>query len=464
MTVTHTTGTESTDTIDTNVTVRAGDWVDTGPGLDDLIGNYRMQIPTDRYVSADYAAREREAVWMRTWQVAGRLDEIPDSGDWKQYSIYDQSFLIVRGRDGVVRGFVNACRHRGNVLCRDNTGNTARFVCPYHLWSYDLKGSLRGVARPDLVGDLDKEQHGLLQVAVDSFAGFVFLNPDPDAVPLAEFLGTDAYELIEAYHLDDMVTVLDVREAVDCNWKIVVDAFQEGYHIQAIHPELLKVIVLDPTTNRFRFWGDHEVAVAPFVVPNATPDDELDGLRQLPNTFPTVTGYLPRLEELAEQHRGDDGQLHYPDGVTGRTLLQQATRETLTDMGFDVDGLTDAQMTDNHGWLLFPNFFMTIRAAEATVITSIPHPDGDPNRCIWHIRSFMWLPEEYRADFRAAPIEVDEPGSYPYFLALQQDYEQMPRQQRGLRNRRIEHISLVHEELSVARFHASLDRHMGEQR
>ncbi len=99
MTVTHTTGTESTDTIDTNVTVRAGDWVDTGPGLDDLIGNYRMQIPTDRYVSADYAAREREAVWMRTWQVAGRLDEIPDSGDWKQYSIYDQSFLIVRGRD-----------------------------------------------------------------------------------------------------------------------------------------------------------------------------------------------------------------------------------------------------------------------------------------------------------------------------------------------------------------------------
>ena len=279
MTVTHTTGTESTDTIDTKVTVRAGDWVDTGPGLDDLIGNYRMQIPTDRYVSADYAAREREAVWMRTWQVAGRLDEIPDSGDWKQYSIYDQSFLIVRGRDGVVRGFVNACRHRGNVLCRDNTGNTARFVCPYHLWSYDLKGSLRGVARPDLVGDLDKEQHGLLQVAVDSFAGFVFLNPDPDAVPLAEFLGTDAYELIEAYHLDDMVTVLDVREAVDCNWKIVVDAFQEGYHIQAIHPELLKVIVLDPTTNRFRFWGDHEVAVAPFVVPNATPDDGAYGRR-----------------------------------------------------------------------------------------------------------------------------------------------------------------------------------------
>ena len=109
-------------------------------------------------------------------------------------------------------------------------------------------------------------------------------------------------------------------------------------------------------------------------------------------------------------------------------------------MGFDVDGLTDAQMTDNHGWLLFPNFFMTIRAAEATVITAVPHPDGDPNRCIWHIRSFMWLPEEYREDFKATPSRSTEPNSYPYFLALQQDYDQMPRQQIGLRNSRLEHL------------------------
>ena len=108
-------------------------------------------------------------------------------------------------------------------------------------------------------------------------------------------------------------------------------------------------------------------------------------------------------------------------------------------------------MTDNHGWLLFPNFFMTMRAAEATVITAVPHPDGDPNRCIWHIRSFMWLPEEYREDFKATPVVVEEPNSYPYFLALQQDYDQMPRQQVGLRNTRLEHLTLVREEISVAR-------------
>jgi phenylpropionate dioxygenase-like ring-hydroxylating dioxygenase large terminal subunit len=380
------------------------------------------------------------------------------------YRIYDQSFLVVRGDDGTLRGFVNACRHRGNVLCRDSRGNTGkRFVCPYHLWSYDLDGGLRGVTRPELVGDIDKSRLGLLEVRVDTFAGFIFLNPDPDAPPLADFLGPEAREMIEPYHMDEMVTVLDVRESLDCNWKVVVDAFQEGYHIQAIHPQLLKIVVIDPTTNRFRFWGDHEVACAPFAVTDASPEDEYEGLESLPDTFPTVTGYLPRLAQLVDAHRRADGTIEYPEGVTGRTLLQRATRETLTDMGFDVAALTDAQMTDNHGWLLFPNFFMTIRSAEATVITAVPHPDGDPNRCIWHIRSFMWLPEEFRNDFKTTPVEVQEANSYPYFLALQQDYEQMPRQQIGLRNTRLQHLQLVHEELSVARFHTVYDRWMADE-
>lgn len=442
-------------------TARPGEWVDTGPGLSDLdFDRYDMRVSTDRYTSREFAAREREAVWMRVWQVVCRVDQLLEAGDWREYEIYDQSFLVVRGKDGRLRGFVNACRHRGNVLCRGGSGNTARFVCPYHLWSYDLEGHLKGVARPDLVGPIDKEELGLLEVPVDTFAGFVFLNPDPDAAPLADFLGEEVVRLMAPYHLDEMVTVLDVREAIDCNWKVVMDAFQEGYHIQGIHPELLKVIVIDPTTTRYRFWDDHEVAVAPFEVANADPEEELEGIRALPATFPSVTGYLPRFEELVAEHRDDDGKLGYPEGVTARGLLQQATRETLTGMGFDVEGLTDAQITDNHGWLLFPNFFMTIRAGEATVITAVPHPEGDPNRCVWHIRSYMWLPEEFRDAFRAEPIEVEEPGSYEYFLALQQDYIQMPRQQLGLRNTRLEYMALVREEVGIARFHTALDRYL----
>ena len=83
---------------------------------------------------------------MRVWQIVGRVDELPKVGDWKEYKIYDQSFIIVRGKDEKLRGFVNACRHRGNVLCQ-GTGNAKRgFLCQYHLWSYDLEGKLRGAA------------------------------------------------------------------------------------------------------------------------------------------------------------------------------------------------------------------------------------------------------------------------------------------------------------------------------
>ena len=130
-------------------------------------------------------------------------------------------------------------------------------------------------------------------------------------------------------------------------------------------------------------------------------------------------------------------------------------------MGFDVGGLTDAQMTDNHGWLLFPNFFMTIRAGEATVITSVPHPDGDPNRCIWHISSYMWLPEEYQDDVPGGADRRRGAGrATSTSLRSSRTTTQMPRQQVGLRNHTLEHMSLVREEVGIARFHSAVDRYL----
>lgn len=424
------------------------------------------RIPTDRYTSREYQERERDAIWTRVWQVVGRAEDLSETGDWKEYRIFDQSYVVVRGKDGKIRGFVNACRHRGNLLCSGKKGNAKRFTCPYHLWTYDLDGRLRAVSRPDLVGPIDKDEHGLLQVPVECFAGFVFLNPDPHAAPLADYLGAEVMRRLEAYHLDEMTPVgLDVRESLDCNWKVVIDAFQEGYHVQGIHPELLEVLVIDVSKNHYGFIGDHNVAYAPFEV--ATRDgfgaeQQVQGIRKLPETFPGVAAILPRFEELLATYRSGDGALEFPEGMSARKLLQQATRDTFTKAGLDVSGLSDDQMTDNQGWLLFPNFFMTVRAGECHVIMAVPHPDGDPNRCIWHVTSYMWLLPELRDQFRVELTEVEEPGSYEYFLALQQDYEQMPRQQRGLRNRALEYITLAREEVCIANFHRVLDRYMGD--
>jgi len=446
--------------------LRPGQWVDPpsglGLGLADIGGDtFNMRISTDRYTSAEYAAVERERIWMRVWQIAGRVDELPRVGDWKQYRILDQSFLIVHGKDGTLRGFVNACRHRGNMLCTGRTGNAKRgLLCQYHLWSYDLDGRLRGMLRESLAGPIDKGENSLLQVPVDTFAGFIFINPDPNAQPLREFLGPEVVELLAPYHLDQMVAVMDVREPLDCNWKVVMDAFEEGYHINGIHPQLLSVLTIDPATTRYRFFENHCVAVAPFEVRGASADKQVEGILDLPETFPSTAAVIPRFQELVAGYRRADGSVDFPTGVTARKLLQQATRDTLTGMGLDVSALTDDQMSDNQGWVLFPNYFMTVRAGECHVIMAAPHPDGDPNRCLWHVSSYMFLPAEHRDAFHVELTDVTEPGSYKYFEALQQDYEQMPRQQLGLRNSRLNHMSLVREEIVIGHYHSVIDRYM----
>jgi phenylpropionate dioxygenase-like ring-hydroxylating dioxygenase large terminal subunit len=442
---------------------RPGECIDAAPYLAELdFAPFRMRVSTARYWSPEYAALERERLWMRVWQVAGRADELSEPGDWMVHAIFDQGFLVVRGRDGKLRGLVNACRHRGNALC-EGKGSAARFTCPYHNWSYGLDGKLLAVAKPDYDGPLeefvgDKADLGLIEVPVEEFAGFVFLNPDPQAAPLAEFLG-EAADLLAPYRLEEMVPYgLNVRESLACNWKVVMDAFQEGYHVQGVHPELIPA--MDESKERYAFFGDHSVATAPFGAANLAdygPEAQVEAIRVLPATFPGVVEVLPRFEELIDAHRGPKGALAFPAGVTGRTLLQQATREVFTAKGLDVSALTDTQLSDNQFYLVFPNLFMTIRAGEATVIVSTPHPDGDPNRCHWHVTMLQWLPPEERAAKREPLTDIPPGDHFDYFLALEQDWEMMQRQQRGLRNAGLGEMALTRQEVRLAYYHSVLD-------
>jgi len=434
-------------------------------GLQDLgYDQSQMRVSTDRYTSPDFQARERENIWMKVWQVAGRADDIPDPGDWKDYRIFDQSYLIVRGRDGKIRGFVNACRHRGNPLCKGSRGHATTIVCPFHRWTYDLEGKLRGVARPDLTGPIDKDQLGLVEVAVETWAGFIFLNPDPDAGPLAEFLGAEVMEYLAPFRLEEMIPVdMNVREDLECNWKVVIDAFQEGYHIQGVHPQMGDVISVDPAAERYNFIGDHHLVVAPFTVitEGFTPEETVEGLRtKLPQIFHSESEVVPKFEKVVSAYYNEHGKLQLPESVTVRSLLEMTARQTLSDKGLDVSGLSDEQMISHSGWFLFPNFFLSIRAGDGILITSIPHFSGDPNRCTWQVTRLAWLPPEQREARRAEVIEVKEPGSYPYFEVLKQDYDQGMEVQRGLRNTGLKYLTLVQEEAAVAKFHREVDKYV----
>lgn len=423
-----------------------------------------MRVSTDRYWSSEFQQAERENIWMKVWQYAGRADELAKAGDWKEHRIFDQSYIIVRGKDGALRGFVNACPHRGNKLCVGGAGNSPLFVCPFHNWSFELSGKLRGIARPELVGAVDKDRLGLIPVSVDTWAGFIFINPDPDAAPLADYLGQDLMNYLAPYRLDEMVPVgMNVREELECNWKIVIDAFQEGYHIQGVHPQMADVIQLDAAKSQFNYFGDHHLSVSPFEaadVRGLSAEQAVAAMKdKLPATYHGAAEIMPLFEKLVDQVRNAAGEIVLPEGVTVHTLLERATRELFTAKGMDVSGLSDEQMTYHYGWLLFPNFFISVRVGEGTMIVSTPHPSGDPNKCVWEVVRLGWLPEAARAEARAPLQVIDPPGSYAYFLVLQQDYEAMPRTQLGVRNTALKYATVGSEEGLVVKFHREIDKY-----
>jgi len=210
---------------------------------------------------------------------------------------------------------------------------------------------------------------------------------------------------------------------------------------------------MDMSRERFSRIGRHGATTVPFAA-----DRDVEKIRALPAAnFPGVAEIRPRFDELVEGYRQTDGSLAFGEGVSPRSLLQQAARERLTSKGLDVSGLTDNQLSDYQFWAFFPNVFLQLGAGEATVIIAEPHPDGDPNRCIWHATSYLWLPSEQRAGHWTDVTEMPEGEHFPYFLALEQDYQQMELQQLGLRNLGLEQLVLTKQEPRVAHLHAMLD-------
>jgi len=441
-----------------------GAWMESAPLLPEVdFSHWRTRIPTDRYNSAAYQQREREHLWMKVWQIAGRADELPEPGDWKVHAIYDQTYVLVRGKDGVIRGFVNACRHRGNRLCA-GTGHSARLTCRYHNWSFGLDGQLLALARPDFDAPIDefaapKEELGLLPISAECFAGFIFINPDPHAAPLADFLGP-ARDVLAAYRMEEWVCVdINVRETIACNWKVVIDAFGEGYHVQGVHPEL--VGLSDMKRERFHRMGQHCASTVPFgpsfAGEDAT-DREVEAILAVPaEQFPLYADVLPRFAELAQSYRGADGRHRFPEGNTPRGVFRAMVRETLSAKGYDVSGLTDTQLTDYQYWVFFPNVFIQVCAGDATIIVVDPHPGGDHNRCVWHVMFLHWLPPQQRADKATPPRTMPEGEHFPYHWVLEQDCVQMPIAQEGLRNTALTEMVLTRNEPRLAHFHQVLD-------
>ena len=203
-------------------------------------------LPGADYFSPEVFALERERIFHALWHCVGREEDVAP-GSFLVVDVVGESVILVRDREGVLRAFLNACRHRGAKLC-EGAGEAGRtIVCPYHAWSYRLDGALVGT--PNVAEDelLDRAGLGLVSVALDAWDGFVWVTLSDDAPPLRAQLerwaSDDPFQW-ERYGVGELVVGAKRVYDVAANWKIVVENYNECLHCPTVHPELVQMVPL----------------------------------------------------------------------------------------------------------------------------------------------------------------------------------------------------------------------------
>jgi choline monooxygenase len=199
-------------------------------------------IPAPWYTDARIAELERQNVFSRTWQAAGRAEQVEKPGQYVTASIAGEPVVVVRGSDNQLRAFFNVCRHHAMTVMTEPCGHAQHLRCPYHGWTYNLEGELRGMTEFEGVRDFDRAKNGLVPIRVESWEKFVFVNLDPQAAPLEEFLGA-LTERVRPLGFADLKFVERRSYTQDCNWKVYVDNYLDGgYHVPHMHKGLNSVL------------------------------------------------------------------------------------------------------------------------------------------------------------------------------------------------------------------------------
>ena len=189
--------------------------------------------PKAIYTLPDITAHEMDRIFASEWLCAGRADELPNPGDYMAFECGAQPLIIIRGADGALSARSNICRHRMMRLV-EGRGNTRKFTCPYHAWTYNLEGQLVGAAYMDRTTCFNKSDIQLPAVRCEEYLGWIYVCLDPDVEPVAHMLA-DLTEKILPYNMQDYVTIFTEDHVWDTNWKCLTENFMEGYHLPVAH-------------------------------------------------------------------------------------------------------------------------------------------------------------------------------------------------------------------------------------
>ncbi|MCA9512648.1 MAG: aromatic ring-hydroxylating dioxygenase subunit alpha [Myxococcales bacterium] len=406
-----------------------------------------VRIPAARYWSPEFARLEHERVWPRTWQVACSVDHVAQPGDYYEYVVDGYAAIVVRGRDGVLRAFQNACKHRGNVLCTGTGQGLRHLRCPYHGWLYDLRGELQGVPSRKGFGEkLDRASLSLSPVAVDTWGPLVFVNFDADAMPLAAYLEkmpSDAAWL----DVDTFRCVATITTRAPANWKLVADGFSETYHLQTLHREMLGSV--DDVDAPQEIWGHAGVSRQLYGVPSprlARANDQVvwDSFIVSQGERMGVTKSCPAPP--------------VPEGETMMDVIAERIRaHQRATKGIDLSRWSARAILELHQYNVFPNLTVLVNGDLLQVLAA--RPGDSPDDAILFGMTFE---REAEGVPRARPFDVALPMAEADFgFVLNQDVEVLKNAQRGVRQPGFTHLNLSCEEARLINTHRNLERYIG---
>jgi phenylpropionate dioxygenase-like ring-hydroxylating dioxygenase large terminal subunit len=431
-----------------------------------------VTIPVEAYISEDYVRAERDKLWRKIWQQVGRVEEIPDVGNFLTYEILDDSIVVVRTAADKIAAYHNVCTHRGRRLvdcphgAKNACGKKKTFVCGYHGWQFNLEGeNIRIPHQEDWQGALTAENTHLMEVKVDTWGGWIWVNMDPNCEPLRDYLEPVA-SMLDPFELQNMRYRWRKWGIFDCNWKVALEAFNETYHVQTTHPEFNKF-------GEFRGWaraqGKH--SNIGYDAPKNMDENQQAKLRigsgadprkstaemqvytwEKANTNTTqtlVNAALRLVDELPEGTPPDKVLQHWLTSARRDDAARGVIWPTVDPAHVGKSGTA---------WQIFPNFQIGHAVNNALCYSARPY-GYDPNKCIFEAAVYELFPkgQEPKTEWVYAPATAEA-----WCYVLGQDFSNMAAVQQGMKSLGFRGPRPnPYMERSTANLHRNLAKYMG---
>jgi nitrite reductase/ring-hydroxylating ferredoxin subunit len=426
-------------------------------------------IGPEAYVSADYARAERERLWRKAWLQAGRVEDIPNVGDFITYEICDDSVIIVRTGAESIAAYRNVCPHRGRRLVdtpagqRNARGTRSSFICGYHGWTFGIDGQNSYVEhQDDWNGALCNGRADLGTVKVETWGGWLWINLDPDSGPLSDYLDPAA-TMLDPYQLQNMRPRWRKWVIFECNWKVAMEAFCETYHVSTTHPEFMEF-------GQFRGWARNQKLHSNIGYDAPKGQEEDSGKLRLgagedprlttaemqnftwenanTNTTRTLVDVANRLkDELPEGTPAPEVSKYWITTAKAEDAARGVVWPT-------VDPAHTAQA--GTAWQIFPNFQIGHAVNNMLCYQARPYGD-DPGMCIFEAAVYELWPEGEAPD---TEWSYTQPHEWP--PVLQQDFNNMAAVQRGMKDVGFRGVQPnPYMERSVSSLHYNLARMVG---